>query len=94
VNGCRLKKLPDNFYHLASLEHLDLSQNKGIVLPPNFGKLKLQYLNVSNCGLTEFFSITQMKLLKELIISGNSLKEIPPEIKDLKNLEAFEFSQN
>ncbi len=68
---------------------IKLIEEENIILISN------EELNLENQNLTEFsLSTTLLEKLKVLLVSGNKLKSLPPEIQYYKNLVEIDLSHN
>ena len=91
LNKNSFAELPPEIVELESLRELDLHGNKLSSLPPGIKNLKnLRKLSLGNpfFGGNEFktlpLEITEIESLEELVLSKNSITQLPPEMKKLK----------
>uniref|UniRef100_A0A0E0MDT0 Uncharacterized protein n=1 Tax=Oryza punctata TaxID=4537 RepID=A0A0E0MDT0_ORYPU len=92
----RLCSLPESIGEMDCLMHLDLSGCSGIKrVPQSFGKLKLSYLDLSNCsslkgGVSEFLG--NLTKLQHLNLSYCQCVEKLGNLGSLTELQYFHFS--
>ncbi|GLT38506.1 hypothetical protein SLA2020_127510 [Shorea laevis] len=89
LESYQINKLPDSIGDLIHLKYLNLSETLIVSLPESVGFLQLQTLLLSNCRELLKLPVTIGNLihLHHLDIEGtSSLKEMPSEISNLKNL--------
>jgi len=91
-----LKKLPDNFGNLISLQKLDLSSCNLTLLPKSIGKLEgLRILDLYENKLVSLpDSIGNLKLLEILNLEGNKLQTLPDSVSQLINLKSINLRNN
>ena len=101
LNKNSFRELPPEIVELDSLRELDLHGNKLSSLPAGMKNLKkLRKLSLGNpfLGGNEFkvlpLEITEIESLVELVLSRNSITELPPEMKKLKNLKKLWVNQD
>lgn len=96
--GNWLKKLPNCIFELKELLDLDISANRISSLPEDMSKLEnLERLNISWNLIDSLDSITNLKNLKILNASQNSISSIrncKPDILEMKNLESLNLKGN
>ncbi len=96
-NQSKITYFPEEIFNLEKLEKLEISKSYTLNnYSENIQTLKnLTYLNLKDNNLQIFPEwITKITSLKELILSGNSIQEIPNSIKNLKNLTLLDLSYN
>ncbi|KAL6316015.1 hypothetical protein AAG906_015431 [Vitis piasezkii] len=92
--GTAIKKLPSSIQHLSGLVPLNLRECKSLaILPHSIRKLKsLQALILSGCSkldnLPKGLGPTRFRKLEA---AGTAIKELPPSISLLENLEVLSF---
>ncbi|KAF3441382.1 hypothetical protein FNV43_RR15296 [Rhamnella rubrinervis] len=89
-SGTPIEKIPDTLGNLYELRTLNLSETPIEKIPDTLGNLhELSTLSLSHCEkLTHLpTNITMLTNLCDLINSGTGLKEMPPKISSLKNLQ-------
>ncbi len=96
LNNIGLKKLPDYFKNLTSLEQLDISNNEIGEFPEWFGRLKsLRLLKaIRNPFKTLPKSIGELQSLIKLDLRLNQLESLPESIGNLKELRILNLEQN
>lgn len=96
--GAWLNEFPYKILNYTNLRivRLDFRGKSNFHLPSTIRKLdKLEYLNLTSCGLRELpESIGELKSLTHLILGQNYLNEIPSGIFELKNLVELDLSFN
>ena len=72
------------------LQWVNASRNPGLTIPDSFDftRLKgLKYLNLSQCGLTEFVGgLCDLPKLETLVLSNNNVRKFPDSLAPLQNL--------
>ncbi|PAA76358.1 hypothetical protein BOX15_Mlig007814g3 [Macrostomum lignano] len=91
----RLAALPATFAQLATLKHLDLSNNRLVCLPDNLltDLLQLEVLNLSNNQLESLPRLGPLSHLLDMYLSNNRLTALPdgidrPELSSLLSIRA------
>lgn len=95
----KLIYIPSELGRLCNLRELDLNNNMVLGLPRalfedqaifSLRKLDISYNQISDIP----FSIGNVKGLRSLKVSGNKLKYIPSECKELRTLDTFHYGDN
>uniref|UniRef100_A0A8C5PEW6 protein-serine/threonine phosphatase n=1 Tax=Leptobrachium leishanense TaxID=445787 RepID=A0A8C5PEW6_9ANUR len=104
LSCCSLELLPENLFYSQDLTHLNLKQNvlrvrPSLALEGNLDDLqrftKLKSLNLANNNLGELpLAVCSIPTLTELNLSCNALREIPPSVGDMSNLQTFLLDGN
>ncbi|MBD3228369.1 MAG: hypothetical protein GF329_09290, partial [Candidatus Lokiarchaeota archaeon] len=93
---CGLNEIPEEIFHLESLEDLILGNNKISEVSNNIVNLKVLkklYLNNNNISrLPE--NIGKLKFITDLNLADNNINVIPESIGDLKNLKFLTLEKN
>lgn len=75
-----IKRLPKGVTSSTILKHLNLANNENLISPDSmtWGASALNYLNMSNCGLTNLFTgLSSLSSLDTLILQSNRINLIP-----------------
>ena len=83
--------------YFSELEYLALSWNRIESICPNFWRelVNLKYLNLEGNMIKEILDdLEQLQCLSSLILSANSLEELPHSIQNMTRLEHIELSGN
>ncbi|KAK8736052.1 hypothetical protein OTU49_005205 [Cherax quadricarinatus] len=91
LSGCDIESIPENFFDSSmSLRSLNIGRNRLTYLKPTsfVGLNDLTKLDLSrnSLGLNSCRSLWVTGKLEELYISGNPLRELCPDLEQLKNL--------
>ena len=90
--------LPDSFVLLKNLRVLNLEHNAYLYDDDVYDRIKnlhIEELNFANSGLLELNNkIGSVKSLKNLDISGNDIKILPPSFNQLNQLQKINLSRN
>ena len=91
-----LKKLPDSFCNLISLQELALFGNRLNTLPDAFGNLtSLRFLNLVRNELISLpDSFSKLESLQILYLNDNQLKTLPVSFGDLSLLQRLNLKNN
>uniref|UniRef100_A0A1I8JMX5 Ferritin n=1 Tax=Macrostomum lignano TaxID=282301 RepID=A0A1I8JMX5_9PLAT len=83
----RLAALPATFAQLATLKHLDLSNNRLVCLPDNLltDLLQLEVLNLSNNQLESLPRLGPLSHLLDMYLSNNRLTALPDEAPQVQS---------
>lgn len=93
LEGNKLTVLPDSlFTSCPNLRWLDLRNNKLVSIPSSIEKLRLV------CPLTHILSliwmITFSRYLRTLLLEGNQLTDLPPQLGRLRHLTGLNIAHN
>ena len=95
LDGTTIKELPSSIQHLNGLVLLNLRECKSLaILPHSICKLKsLQTLILFGCSKLEKFpeGLGSIQGLEKLEAARTTIKELPPSISLLENLEVLSF---
>jgi len=87
--------VPDSIFSLINLKELSLSNVENPKVLENVDKLKnLEYLSLTDVGVTSIDKIVNLKNLKYLNLNENEIATLNDKIGDLKNLEHLELKNN
>ena len=94
LSECNLRCIPSIVWFFTTLEMLDLSRNKIMLLVPDVGNLQqLRYLNLSQCSLTMLpDEIGFCATLSELVLMANHMDSLPETLKECKQLQTLHIS--
>ncbi len=95
IINCNLKDVPFFIQQMKNLKVLILSDNK--IRDLSFSNLPsgLQYLDISNNGIRNFYgSMGNFKDLKYFIVKNNSFGSLPNNLDHLKQLEVLDLRGN
>ena len=95
LDGTTIKELPSSIQHLSGLVLLNLRECKSLaILPHGICKLKsLHSLILYGCSKLDNLSegLGSLQGLEKLEAAGIAIKELPPFISLLENLEVLSF---
>jgi Leucine-rich repeat (LRR) protein len=96
LDGCQLKKLPQNFGNLNQLEDVILNNNEIETLPDSFMQLyKAKYLDLSNNNIKKLpKNIDQLISLNNLNLNENKIRFLPKNFTKLSQLKFLDLSDN
>ncbi|XP_035693581.1 malignant fibrous histiocytoma-amplified sequence 1 homolog [Branchiostoma floridae] len=96
LSKCQLDSVPQSLENLKDLEVLDLSHNNlsTIQAVPMESQPCLKSFNVSHNNILGLRDVTNFRSVKNFNVSYNSIEEIPYEILEMENLEAFSCNHN
>jgi Leucine-rich repeat (LRR) protein len=88
-----LERLPDSFCKLIKLQFLDLRMCCNLTMScETLGNIStLEHLDLRGCGKIEVlpWQVAHQRSLKQLLLVGTNLKELPSAIGELSNLEVL-----
>ncbi len=94
LNGCQLREIPEEVGTMANLTELDISINP-LQRLPNLCLPRLVVLTATHAELTELnASLASLGELHTLLLSRNSLKELPKEVLLIVRLKHLDVSYN
>ncbi|XP_073344980.1 transforming growth factor beta activator LRRC33 [Pagrus major] len=94
LKGCNLRKIPLSAFAGLSLTHLELSDNRELIVERSIQSLSrtLQHLGLGNTRIQDF-DFSHFKSLISLNISRNSLTHLPPSLLNL-DLKVLDLRDN
>ena len=97
LSARNIRRIPDSFKYLKSLEYLDLSDNSLDIdnINPVLGELKqLKYLNISGNSLSVLpTAIKQLPELRSLVLSSDYFMDFEIESDEFPKLEEIHFTR-